>query len=141
MIFIAALLNLLLGLRKYKSSQTYYASHHDFTPISITTLNFEKKDFNNQTNNYYKIALLLRYHYNLNPNTNLDEIPPYNYKEMNATDITTIQKSFRYYQLLQILQSPYVSQQQKIETIQQNKEIFPISSLTTRPNIWNGLDW
>ena len=142
MIFISVLLNLLLFSRKYKSSNPHYASHQEFSSDSPSSLSptLEEKDFNSEKNSYSNMAIILRKYYHLTPNISLDESPPYLSNE-NTTDIRTIQKFYRYYQILQTLQSPYVSQKEKINTIQRETDIFPTSSAITRPSIWNGLDW
>jgi hypothetical protein len=144
MFLFTALLHLLLSNRNHKSSNhPIYTHHNDFSPIyhSLSSTS-ESKDFNenddNHTDNHTSFAILLRKYSKIAPNLTSDDSPP-TFSNKTEVNISTIQKFYRYYELLQVLQSPYVSQQQKIETIQQNTEIFSTSSIT--PKLWSGLDW
>ena len=98
------------------------------------------------TNNNGSYAILLRVYYSIVLNNTADDLPFEFYNE-TAVDLSVIQRFFHYYDTLQILQSPYVSQQNKLQIIQLDKHIFPTSSFPPiippiiPPNIHNHLDW
>jgi len=142
MFLFTALLHLLLSNRNHKSSHypIYCAYSKDFSPISSHILSYtsESKEFNENDDNHTSFAILLRKYSKITSNLTSDDSPPTLRNEHNV-NVSTIFKFYRYYELLQVLQSPYVSQQQKIDTIQQNPEIFSTSPIA--PKIWNGLDW
>jgi len=143
MIFIISLLQLILSYRNHKPSNNPLCSYHSyFFPLSDSlSSTFKSKDFNendNNTDNHTSFAILLRKYSRIAPVFITDDSPPIR-PNVTEVNITTLQKFYRYYELLQLLQSPYVSQQKKIETIQREQDIFSTSSLT--PKIWNGLDW
>lgn len=115
-----------------------YASRQDFTPILPPYCSFtlEEKEFNKSiTHSHYPI-LSSRYS-KMTPNRSIVD-PPHLRNE--TTDLLTIRKYFRYYQMLQLLQSPYGNYHDKIKWIQnEEKDMFPMN--VTPPRIWNGLDW
>jgi hypothetical protein len=144
MIFIISLLQLIISYRNHKPSNNPLCSYHSyFSPLSDSlSSTFKSKDFNendNHTDNHTSFAILLRRYSRIAPQISSDDSIPPIYSNVTEVNITTLQKFYRYYELLQILQSPYVSQQKKIETIQREQDIFSTSSIT--PKIWSGLDW
>jgi hypothetical protein len=140
MFFITPLLHLLLSYRNHKpSNNPLWAYHNDLTPLfhSLSSI----KDFNdndNHTDNHTSFAILLRQQSRIAPVFIIDDSPPIR-PNVTEVNVTTLHKFYRYYELLQILQRPRVSQQKKIETIQREQDIFSTSTIT--PKIWNGLDW
>jgi hypothetical protein len=121
--------------RQYPSTTSYYASHNEFSPVSCSFSSLiEESSFNNS--NQTSLAIFWRTYSKLAPIISSIDDPPTPYNE--TTNIDTMKKYIRYYQLLQLLQSPYLSQQKKIETLYQ--EDF-LSTTPSPPKIWNGLDW
>jgi hypothetical protein len=140
MFLFNALLHLLVSYRNHPISSNipFHASHQDFLPVSHHSSTSEPKEFNH-IDNHSSQAVLLKTYYHLPPNSTSEDSPPTFSSNQTEVELSTLQKYFRYYEILQVLQSPYVSQQEKIKTIQREKEILSTSSIT--PKIWNGLDW
>jgi hypothetical protein len=140
MFLFTALLHLLLSNRNHKPSNNPLCSYHNEPVYHFlsSSSSAESKELFNENDNHTSFAVLLRKYSKITPNLTSDDSPP-TFRNETEVNVFTIQKFYRYYELLQALQSPYVSQQEKIEIIQQNTEIFPTSSIT--PKIWNGLDW
>ena len=94
----------------------------------------EKSEFIQEellSNNYSKIS----------PNTTTitTEIENIPIRHKETIDLIGIKKLMKQYELLQLLQSPHLSQQSKLKLIQQH-EIY--STAPYQPtNLFNGLDW
>lgn len=93
----------------------------------------EKSEFIQEellSNNYSKISP------NMTTITEIENVPIH-HKE--TIDLIGIKKWMKQYELLQLLQSPHLSQQSKLKLIQQH-EIY--STTPYQPtNLFNGLDW
>jgi hypothetical protein len=139
MFFYSTLLYFLIFSRKYKTLIPHAACHQDLSPHSQPTCTnvSKEKEFNHEDNHTSMAVLLKKYSKKKHNNTTVDNSPPNNHNE--TTNISTIQKFFRYYQLLQALQSPYLSRQDKLDTIQREQDYFSTSTIS--PNIKKNLDW
>lgn len=132
MFFLTALSSLLSSLFIFyynkASNIPSYASHQELSTSKLPNRGPKKIKINN--NGSY-VILLKNY-----SEKKLNHTSPIFYNE-TVIDLSTIQLFFHYYDILQILQSPYVSQHKKIQIIEREQIILP----TFSHNLKNGLDW
>lgn len=113
----------------------FYTSPLIISPTSLFS-NFmtkEKSEFIQEellSNNYSKITA------NMTIPDIIEDVP---IRHKETIDLIGIKKLMKQYELLQLLQSPHLSQQSKLKLIQQH-EIYSTAPYQTT-NILNGLDW
>ena len=121
---------------------TFDKFHAFYTPpLMISPTSPFSNFMTEEKSEFIQEELLSNKYTKMSPNITIPEeeedIIPIRHKE--TIDITGIKKLMKQYELLQLLQSPHLSQQYKLKLIQQH-EIYSTAPYQTT-NILNGLDW